>query len=87
MDNLVTVLGGFQAQSKNALRQVFLLAGKNNLLRIDVPESDTLIELDDSARAISELPQVARSLVEASGQTVFKKFLSEPIAAYKRYND
>ncbi|RUW09964.1 patatin, partial [Mesorhizobium sp. M1A.F.Ca.IN.020.06.1.1] len=56
-----------RAQSKNALGQAYLLLGKNNVVRIDVPESDRPIALDDVARSVRELPMVARSLVEGSG--------------------
>ena len=71
-----------RAQSKNALGQAFLLAGKNNVLRIDVPESDTPVALDDAPRAIRELPLVARSLVEGSGHRVEEMFFNDPVDAY-----
>ena len=50
----------------------------------DVPESDTLIALDDVTRSLSELPLVARSLAEASGHMVFERFLSEAAGAFER---
>jgi hypothetical protein len=71
-----------RAQSKNALGQAFLLAGKNNVLRIDVPESDAPVALDDAPRAIRELPLVARSLVEGSGHRVEEMFLRDVVDAY-----
>lgn len=74
---LLPFLAASRAQSKNALGQAYLLTGKKNVVRIDVPESDTLIALDDVTRSIRELPLVARSLVEGSGHFVFEKFLSE----------
>ena len=64
-----------RAQSKNALGQAFLLVGKNNVLRIDPPEADAAIQLDDVSRAVRELPQAARSLVEASGHNAAEMFL------------
>lgn len=64
-----------RAQSKNALGQAYLLVGKNNVLRIDPPESDRAISLDDTHRALRELPLVARSLVESSGHQVESVFL------------
>jgi len=64
-----------RAQSKNALGQAYLLAGKNNVLRIEPPESDRPIGLDDTARALRELPLVARSLAESSGHHVETLFL------------
>ena len=81
---LLPFLAASRAQSKNALGQAFLLTGKDNVVRIDVPESDTLIALDDVTRSIRELPLVARSLVEGSGHLVFEKFLSEPAAVFER---
>lgn len=81
---LLPFLAASRAQSKNALGQAFLLAGKDNVVRIDVPESDTPIALDDVTRSLTELPLVARSLVEASGHMVFEKFLSEPAEPYER---
>jgi uncharacterized protein len=68
-------LAAFRAQSKNALGQAFLLLGKNNVVRIDVPESANQIGLDDVSRATKELPLAARSLVEGSGHYVNSVFL------------
>jgi hypothetical protein len=55
-----------RAQSRHALGQAYLLLGKNNVTRIDVPESDAPIALDDVQRSTRELPMVARSLVEGA---------------------
>lgn len=65
------------AQSKNALGQAYLLAGKNNVVRIDVPEHDQLIALDDVHRSRTELPRVARAQAEASGHYIESVFLSD----------
>lgn len=73
-----------RAQSKNALGQAYLLAGKNNVLRIDVPESDRSIALDDTQRALRELPLVAHSLVEGGGALVQSIFLQEKAAPFVR---
>jgi uncharacterized protein len=73
-----------RAQSKNALGQAYLLIGKNNVLRIDPPESATPIALDDTPRAIRELPLVARSLVEGSGHHADAIFLRERAADFVR---
>jgi hypothetical protein len=66
-----------RAQSKNALGQAYLLVGKNNVLRIDMPESDRLIPLDDVVRSLRELPAAARSLAEGSGHHVAAMFLAD----------
>jgi patatin-like phospholipase len=74
-----------RAQSLNALGQAYLLVGKNNVLRIDAPESPSPIALDDYRRAKSELPAMARSLVEASGHRVEQLFLGAPAHTYEPY--
>jgi len=73
-----------RAQSKNALGQTYLLLGKNNVVRIDVPESDTPIALDDVSRSIRELPLVARSFVEGSGHHVQNMFLQEEANTFEK---
>lgn len=73
-----------RAQSKNALGQAYLLAGKNNVVRIDPPESDKPIALDDVTRSLRELPLVARSLVEGSGHHVEAIFLQDRAAPFVR---
>ena len=61
-----------KAQSHNALGQAGLLVGRDHLLRIDAPESNKPIEMDDVRKAISELPKIARALADASGHKVFE---------------
>ena len=68
-----------RAQSRNALGQAYLLVGKNNVTRIDPPETDNPIALDDVERSLRELPNVARSLVEGSGHYVQLKFLNDRV--------
>lgn len=64
-----------RAQSRNALGQAYLLVGKNNVTRIDVPESDAPIAMDDVSRSIRELPMVARTLAEGAGHYIEQIFL------------
>lgn len=71
-----------KAQSHNALGQAGLLIGRQNLLRIDPSEGDNPIGLDDVARAIRELPSVARSLAESSGHRVHDMFLGDERDVY-----
>lgn len=71
-----------RAQSLNALGQAFLLIGKDQVLRIDAPQSANPIEMDDFNRASNELPDMARSLVEASGGKIAELFLHEPAALF-----
>jgi patatin-like phospholipase/acyl hydrolase len=71
-----------RAQSKNALGQAYLLVGKNNVVRIDVPESDTPIAMDDVRRSVRELPLVARSLVEGAGHHIHRMFLQDAVEPF-----
>ena len=70
------------AQSLNALGQAFLLVGKDQVIRLDAPESANPIELDDFKRASAELPAMARSLVEASGHKIAEMFFSTPVERF-----
>lgn len=66
-----------RAQSLNALGQANLLLGKNNVVRIDPPETRDPIALDDARRSLLELPPLARSMAEASGHRVAEMFLRD----------
>jgi uncharacterized protein len=72
------IRAAMRAQSLNALGQAFLLVGKDQVIRLDAPESVNPIDLDDYERACAELPLMARSLVEASGHKIAEVFLLEP---------
>ena len=71
-----------RAQSLNALGQAFLLVGKDQVMRLDAPESANPVNLDDYERACAELPPLARSLVEASGHKIAETFLREPTEGF-----
>lgn len=73
-----------RAQSRNALGQAYLLVGKNNVTRIDVPESDAPIAMDDVQRSVRELPMVARSLVEGAGHHIERVFLDSMVEQFIR---
>jgi hypothetical protein len=64
-----------RAQSLSTLGQTYLLVGKDNVMRIDAPETPVPIALDDYKRTRAELPAMARSLVEASGHRIEQLFL------------
>lgn len=66
-----------RAQSLNALGQAYLLLGKQNIVRLDPPETAKPIALDDVKRSLLELPPLARSLAEASGHHVASMFLAD----------
>ena len=74
--------GAMRVQSLNALGQAYLLVGKDQVLRLDAPESQNPIAMDDSERAIGELPNMARSLVEIGGRNIFEMFLSTEVEAF-----
>ncbi|WP_426610542.1 hypothetical protein [Bradyrhizobium sp. McL0616] len=73
-----------RAQSRNALGQAYLLVGKNNVTRIDVPESDKPIPMDDVQRSVRELPMVARSLVEGAGHHIEQVFFDGEVEKFIR---
>jgi patatin-like phospholipase/acyl hydrolase len=73
-----------RAQSRNALGQAYLLVGKNNVVRVDVPESNSAIEMDDVRRSVDELPLVARSLVEGAGHHIQTVFLQDKVDHFTR---
>ncbi|TCA66479.1 CBASS cGAMP-activated phospholipase [Rhizobium leguminosarum] len=68
-----------KAQSKNALGQAYLLVGKNNVIRVDVPEHDQLIALDDFRRSLIDLPRAARAQADASGHYIESVFLADKV--------
>jgi patatin-like phospholipase/acyl hydrolase len=74
-----------RAQSLNALGQAGLLIGKENLVRIDAPVTPNPIAMDNHGRAKAELPAMARSLAEASGQHIRQIFLQERALPYQPY--
>ncbi len=74
--------GAMRAQSLNALGQAFLLVGKDQVMRLDAPESPNPIAMDDSDRAIAELPNMARSLVEGGGHRIREMFLGTEAEPY-----
>lgn len=76
------ITAAMRAQSLNALGQAYLLVGKDQVMRIDAPESPTPIALDDHRRAKEELPNMARSLVEGAGREIARVFLSDTVDAY-----
>lgn len=77
------ITAAMRAQSLNALGQSYLLLGKDNVVRLDAPETPTPIALDNHRRAVCELPSMARSLVEASGHHVEALFLNSLADRYE----
>lgn len=77
------ISAAMRAQSMNVLGQSYLLVGKPNVMRLDAPSSDKQIEMDDCVRAKTELPPLARVLVEASGSSVQEMFLKTSGVGYQ----
>jgi patatin-like phospholipase/acyl hydrolase len=77
------IKAAMRAQSRNALGQAYLLVGKDQVMRLDSPESATPIELDDYGRACNELPPMARSLIEASGQEIARMYFHSPAEQFR----
>ena len=72
-----------RAQSQNALGQAYLLVGKDQITRLDAPESPRPIPLDNYQRARDELPPMARSLVEAAGADIARRFFATTAEQYQ----
>ena len=79
------IRAAMRAQSLNALGQAGLLIGKENLVRVDAPETPDPIGMDDYSRAKAELPAMARSLAEASGHHIEQMFLKEFAEPYEPF--
>ncbi|WP_319801404.1 CBASS cGAMP-activated phospholipase [Rhodoblastus acidophilus] len=77
------IRGAMRAQSHNALGQAFLLVGKDSVVRLDAPETPNPIAMDDVDRALAELPNMARSLVEGAGHRINELFLHDKVAPYQ----
>jgi patatin-like phospholipase/acyl hydrolase len=77
------IVGAMRAQSHNALGQTYLLLGKPNVVRLDMPASASPIALDDHRRAVAELPDAARSLVEGAGHLIEESFLFDSADKYQ----
>jgi hypothetical protein len=59
------------------LGKTYLLVGKDQVMRLDAPESPAPIGLDDFERARQELPLMARSLIEGSGREIERVFFRD----------
>ncbi|KTS08064.1 patatin [Methylobacterium radiotolerans] len=76
------ISAAMKAQSHNALGQTGLLIGRDQLMRVDAPESSAPIALDDYLRAKAELPAMARALVDGAGREIQRCFLSDEVEPY-----
>lgn len=76
------ITAAMKAQSHNAIGQACLLLGKERVMRVDAPESQSPIKMDDYLRAKAELPLMARSLVEGAGREIQRNFLMDEVEPY-----
>ena len=72
--------GAMRLQSQNALGQAGLLIGPERIVRIDLPKTVPVIELDDWRSAVGLLPAPAEDAVRAAGDRVAEIFLRQPAA-------
>ena len=77
------IYAAMRLQSLNALGQAGLLIGADRIIRASAPTSENQIQMDDWTRAVSELPGTAESAVDELGESVSKRFLSEPATRYE----
>lgn len=66
-----------RAQSKNAIGQAGLLIQRRNVVRVDIDERDQQIKLDDVLKSKKDLPRLAKSAAESTGQLIDEIFLKD----------
>lgn len=79
------IASAMHLQSQNADGQAGLLIGRDQLIRLNAPRPSAgtkPIDLDDYARASTELPDVARKLIDDKGDVIRDRFLFAPVDPY-----
>jgi len=74
--------GAMRLQSQNALGQAGLLIGPERIMRIDLPKTVPVIELDDWRNAVDLLPGPAADAVQTAGDRAAEMFLRESANPY-----
>ena len=77
------ILAAMHFQSVNALGQASLLIGNDRITRIDAPEANPSIGLDDWKRATTELLPAAHETVDRLGESVASAFLTSRAEPYQ----
>jgi patatin-like phospholipase/acyl hydrolase len=73
-------------QSQNANGQAGLLIGRDQLIRLNAPAMpESSIRMDDYARSNSELPLIAKRLVDEHGDLIRERFLYNPTEEYPAF--
>ncbi len=81
------IYAAMRLQSLNAVGQAGLLIGAERLMRIDAPESEDKIRMDDWTRASTELPGAAKVALDEIGEQVAEVFLKEIAEPYESLID
>ena len=81
------IKGAMRLQSMNAIGQAGLLIGRNNILRVDVPDNvqEKNIELDDWKNSKELLPIAAEKSFLKFGKEIKNEFLYKPTSPYKPF--
>jgi len=74
--------GAMRLQSQNALGQAGLLIGPERIMRIDLPKTVPVIELDDWRSAVELLPGPATEAVLTAGDRAAEMFLRKRADPY-----
>ena len=80
------IFAAMRLQSHNALGQAGLLIGADRIVRVDAPELEKPIGLDDYTRASRELPAAATEALEEYGATVASLFLQKHATQYSPHS-
>jgi patatin-like phospholipase/acyl hydrolase len=74
-------------QSQNAVGQAGLLIGRDHLMRLNAPPMPSKpIGLDNFERSSTQLPEIARHLVDEHGAAVQQRFLFAPAEPYAAFH-
>lgn len=76
-------VAAMRLQSQCALGQAGLMIGPENMIRIEIPTTVPLIDLDDWANAIILLPPAAREAIAIYGHNIAAMFLTEKVSPYR----
>lgn len=74
-------------QSQNAIGQAGLLVGRDHLVRLNAPPMpENPIEMDDYARASTELPPIARALFDEHETVLRERFFRDEAEPYRAFH-
>ena len=79
------IFGAMRFQSLSALGQAGLVIGADRIVRIDAPAQGGNIDMDDWARARTQLLPAAVSAIDEFGDSVAAAFLTDPVLPYRPF--